>query len=454
MPVDPSIFKMYDIRGVYPEQIDENIAYKIARAYSEILKKENREKELKVVVGSDMRTSSPSLKKKVIDGLLDSGLNVVDVGLVSTPSYYFAVSYYDYDGGIQVSASHLPTEFNGFKLVRARAVPVSGMFGINEIKEMVLKDDIPEVIEKGNLETKSNITEEEARVQRGGTGWEKIKPFKIVVDTGNGMGALDIEALFKDLPCSLTKLNFDLDGTFPVHIPDPLKEENLKWVKDEIVNSGADLGIATDGDADRWFFIDEKGETVPQPILRGLMAQIELQKTPGATICYDIRPGKMTKEMIEEAGGKAVMTRVGHSLIKEKMLEVGAVFGAESSGHYFYKFPYGTFEAPMVLVLKFLAYLSEQDRPLSEMIKPYKKYFHSGEINSKVKDKNRKIEEIAEKYRDGQINYLDGITVEYPNFWFNVRPSNTEDILRLNLEAIDQKTMEEKRDEVLEFIRS
>ena len=260
--------------------------------------------------------------------------------------------------------------------------------------------------------------------------------------------------MFKNLKCNLIILNEKLDGTFPIHQPDPLAEENLKMLQKAVLENKADLGIGPDGDGDRYFFIDEKGEIVRQEILRGIMAQIALKENPGATVCYDIRPGRITKDMIEEAGGKASVTRVGHSLIKEQMLKENAVFGGESSGHYFYKFMYGTFEAPIVLTLKFLEYLSEQNIPLSEVIAPYRKYFHSGEINTKVPDVKAKIEEIKQKYSDGQQSFLDGITIEYPDYWFNVRPSNTEPLLRLNLEARSKELMDQKRDEVLSVMKS
>lgn len=452
--IDPSIFKEYDIRGIYPDQLNEETVYKIGRAYAEILKRENFGKKLQIVVGNDMRLSSPPLKEKLVLGLTDSGVDVIDVGLVTTPTFYFAVAYWDYDGGIQVTASHNPKEYNGLKLVRKNAQALSGQTGVYEIRDMVVKGEFPQVDTPGTVTKKENVVEEAVKVQREGTNWQKIKPFKIAVDTGNGMGALDVEAIFADLPCKLIKLNFEPDGNFPVHLPDPLKEENLRWVKEAVVKEGADLGIATDGDGDRWFFVDEKGEPLPQPILRGLMAQIELKDNPGATVCYDIRPGKVTRDMIEEAGGKAVVTRVGHSLIKAKMLEVGAIFGGESSGHYFYKFPYGVFEAPIVLCLKFLAFLSEQNKPLSEVISPYKKYHHSGEINFVVEDKEAAMKKLEEHFRDGKISHLDGVTIEYPEFWFNVRASNTEPLLRLNLEAISPVEVEKWVEEIAKLIES
>ena len=454
MKVDTSIFKAYDIRGIYPDSIDEEIAEKVGRAYAIILKGENPGKKLTVVVGEDMRLSSPSLKKSLIKGLTESGLSVVNVGLVSTPTFYFAVAYYKYDGGIQVSASHNPKEYNGLKMTRGRGIPVGGDTGIMEIKDLVVKNKFENAKTKGKVAKRDNVLIDAEIVQSKNIDTSKIKPFKIVADAANAMGALDLEAVFSQLSCKLVKLNFKLDGTFPAHHPDPLKEETLTQLKEAVVEEKADMGIAPDGDGDRYFFIDEKGETVPQPILRGLMAQIELKENPGATVCYDVRPGRITRDMIEELGGKAVVTRVGHSLIKETMLKEDAVFGGESSGHYFYKFTYGTFEEPIVLVLKFLLYLSEQNKPLSEVIKPYKRYFHSGEINSDVKDKEAKMEEIVKKYSDGKLSRLDGITIEYPDYWFNVRASNTEPLLRFALEAKTKELMEKKRDEITKLIRN
>ena len=401
-----------------------------------------------------MRLSSPSLKQKVIEGLIKAGIDVVDVGLVTTPTFYFSVAFYGYDGGIQVSASHNPKEYNGFKLVRAGGVPISGDTGIKDIRDLAIKADFQTTKVSGTVTKKGDVLKDVVKDQTKDIDLAKIKPFKIVVDAANAMGALDVNAMFKDLPVKLVKLNFKLDGTFPVHQPDPLKEENLKILQEAVRKYKADLGIAPDGDGDRYFFVDEKGDIIRQEILRGIMAQLALKDNPGATVCYDIRPGRITRDMIENAGGKAVVTKVGHSLIKETMIKENAIFGGESSGHFFYKFSYGTFEAPTVFVLKFLEYLSMQNKPLSEVIKPYKKYFHSGEINSEVENKEEKMKELAEKYKSGKISHLDGVTIEYPKYWFNVRPSNTEDLLRLNLEGVTEKIMKEKRDEILTFIRS
>ena len=455
MPVDPSIFKAYDIRGVYPDQLTEETAYKVARAYSVLIQKENPGKKLKIVVGCDMRLSTPSLKKEVIRGLVDSGVDVVDVGLVSTPTYYFSVAFYGYDGGIQVSASHNPKEYNGFKLTRAKAVPVSANTGIFDIRDSVVRGEFAEVQEKGVVESKGDVLKELVKEETKGIDLGKIKPFKIVVDAANAMGAIDIEGMFNNLPTNLVKLNFDLDGNFPSHQPDPLQDKNLLPTKEAVIKEAADLGIVPDGDGDRYFLIDEKGDVIRQEILRGIMAQLALKEFPGATVCYDVRPGKITKDMIEAVGGKASVTKVGHSLIKEQMIRENAVFGGESSGHYFYKFDFGTFESPVKFILKFLEFISGQDKKVSEIVAPYKLYFHSGEINTTVKNRRAKVEEIATRYKDAKnISRLDGITIEYDDYWFNVRPSNTEPLLRLNLEARTEEIMEQKRDEVLAMMKS
>ncbi len=453
MDIDTSIFKAYDIRGVYPKSLDENLAEKIGRALARLIKSENPGQQVTIMVARDMRVSSPALTERVIEGLLKSGVNVMDVGLASTPTFYFGVAYYGYTAGIQISASHNPPEYNGFKMVRARGVPISEASGIVQMKDWVIEDKFTDE-NPGQSEKRSGILEDLVKVQKEWVDWANIKPYKIAIDTANGMGGPDIDAMFKGTRCELVRLNFDLDGNFPVHQADPLKEENLKWVKEAILKSRADLGIAIDGDADRYFFIDENGDTVPQDILRGLVAQIMLSKYPGEKMGYDIRPGRATIDLIEAAGGIPVVNRVGHSLIKEQMLKENIVFSGEISGHYFFKQVYGTFEAPTILVGLFLDFVSKSGKKLSQIWKPFAIYFHSGEINSEVKDTKAKIEEIKIKYSDGKQMFMDGISVEYPDYWFNVRPSNTEPKLRLNLEARTKQLMETKRDEILALIRS
>jgi phosphomannomutase len=456
MEIDSSIFKAYDIRGVYPEQLTEQGAYAIARAYASLMQRENPGKQLTIVVGGDMRVSTPALKAEVIRGLTDSGLNVVDAGLLSTPTYYFAVAYYGYEGGIQVSASHNPKQWNGLKIVRKGAAPVGGSSGMQTIKQMVIDDSFPPLAEtKGMVTSKNNVTEEEAQVQLGTIDKSKIKPFKIVIDAANAMGAIDMQAAFKLLPGQIVPMNFELDGTFPAHEADPLKPENLKDLEQRVLAEQADLGIATDGDGDRIFFVDNKGRAIPQSIVRGLLAQIELEQSPGAKIVYDIRPGRVTVDMIEEAGGQPVVAPVGSVLIKEVMDREQAIFGGESSGHFFYRLPYGTFEAPMLVAAKFLTYVSEKNQPLSDIVDHYNRYFHSGEINQKVESRqqvDRVIEKIKTASQDGQMSTLDGLTVEYPDVWFNVRASNTEPLIRLAIEGRTQAAMAAKRDQLMELM--
>ncbi len=453
--VSAKIFKAYDIRGVYPDEISADLFFRIAQVFAIMMKNENSGKErLTCVVGRDMRESSVELTEAVIKGLTDQGMDVVFVGLVSTPTFYFSVAYYGYDAGIMISASHNPKQYNGMKFTRRNGVPVSGETGIAQISEMVRSEKVFEpVFPKGTVSERKGVLDDLVSDMLNRTSLDTIKPFHVVADTANGMGGLDLDALFAKLPCKLTKMNFTLDGTFPAHEADPLKEENLIALKQAVLENKADLGIATDGDCDRIFFVDDKGNTLDPAILRGILAQIFLREKPGAKIGYDIRPGKITQDMIEEAGGEAIVMRVGHSLIKEHAIKVGAYFAGESSGHFFIDLGYGFFEAPVLIVLRFLQELTSVGIPLSQWIERYKKYFHSGEINSHVIDKQGKIAQLQSHYADAQINSLDGITIEYPDWWFNARASNTEDTLRLNLEARTQKLMEEKRDEVIKIIR-
>ncbi len=451
--LNPKIFKAYDIRGIYRQDLNEDTAYQLGLAFAELRKQETEKNDLKIVVGGDMRISTPELKKAVIRGLTEGGLDVVDVGTVSTPSFYFAVGHLGLDGGIMVSASHNPAEWNGFKITRDKAKPVSFDTGIKVIKEKMEEGNLSPAEKPGNLETKDDILTEQLKHDFQFFNTETIKPLKIVADPANGMGAQFLKAMFDNLNCELIEMNFKLDGNFPAHEADPLKPENLEDLKQKVKQEQADLGIAVDGDGDRVFFVDNQGEAVDQSIIRGILAKIFLKERPGSKICYDIRPGKITEDMIRENGGVPVVTKVGHSLIKEQVLQEDAYFAGESSGHFFLNMEIGCFEAPVIITGKLLEEFSRSGKTVAEYIQPLQKYYHSGEINSEVEDKERVFEALEEKYSDGEINKLDGITVEYPNFWFNVRGSNTEEKVRLNLEARDKKTMEAKRDEVLEVIR-
>ncbi len=456
LEINPEIFKAYDIRGIYGKDFDNELGNLIGQSYVLLRSSDkdiNTDKTMTVAVSQDMRLSSPALKESLIKGLRTAGANVVDLGTIATPNFYFAVGKYGYDGGIMISASHNPKEWNGFKLVRAKGEPISGESGINFIKEKVLENHFLPAPVFGSLSANNAVMEENLGYVLSFAKEKNIKNLKIVVDTANGMGSTYLKDLFANLPVTIVPINFELDGNFPAHEADPLKEENLEQLKAAIRAEKADLGIATDGDGDRIFFVDNEAQTIDPAIIRGLLAKLFLADKPGSKIGYDVRPGKITIDMIEEAGGMPVVTRVGHSLIKEQMIKEGIYFAGESSGHFYFNGVAGCFEYPEIMIIKMLIAISESGLSAADFVRPFKKYFHSGEINKTVADKQAVFEKIKEKYRNAKISELDGVSVTYQNFWFNVRGSNTEAKIRLNLEAIDQKTMEEKRNEVLELIK-
>lgn len=456
LPINSNIFKAYDIRGIYGQDFDNELAYLLGLAFVELRKKDpdySPDKKMQIAVGADMRLSSPALKDNLIRGLLAAGIDAVDLGLVSTPTFYFAVGKYNYGGGIMISASHNPKEWNGFKLVRSKGVPISGETGILFLRDQILNNHFIPASVPGNVLYNNQALADEIAYSMSFVDTSKIKPLTIVADTASGMGAAYLKALSEKLPIKLIPLNFNFDGSFPAHEADPLKEENLQQLKTQVVDRHADLGVATDGDGDRIFFVDNQGKAVNQAIIRGLLAKLFLLKKPGAKIGYDVRPGKITADLILENGGRPVVTRVGHSLIKEQMLKEDIYFAGESSGHFYLQGEAGCFEYPSIMFLTLLSALSSTDQDFASYIAPYNKYLSSGEINRVVDDKDGVFAKIAAKYAGGKINRLDGISVEYPDFWFNVRASNTEPKMRLNLEAINQEVMVNKRDEVLELIK-
>ena len=464
-----TIFKAYDIRGIYPRELNEEIAYKIARAFVLFLRKHNPA----IVVGQDMRISSPKLAGAIIRGLLDQGAQIIDIGLAATPTFYFEVAQNKHAGGIMVTASHNPKEYNGLKMVKESAInlSISDMQWIQQqIADITITDESNMMGKTGKIDMtdttntgpikKGKITQKHTslaeQVQHDLTYLNKsikqVKPFRIVADAANAMGALYLRELFRHLPCKLIEMNFELDGTFPAHPADPLADENLEGLKQKVKAEKANLGIATDGDGDRIFFVDDKGETVPQPIMRGLVAQAFLREHPGEKICYDIRPGKITEEMIRAAGGIPIKTKVGHTNIKETMRKENAPFAGEIAGHFFVRTAHGSYETPMIVILKLLEYMTMSSKPLSELLKPYKKYWNSGEINFRLERKDAAADAIIEHFNDGKIDRMDGITIEYPDFWFNVRTSNTEPLLRLNLEAVNKTIGEKKVKEIKKII--
>lgn len=458
LAINPKIFKAYDIRGIYCQDFDNELGYLLGLAFVELRKNDPdyvEGKKLKIAVARDMRVSSPMLKENLIRGLSDAGADVYDLDLASTPTFYFAVGKNNYDGGVIVSASHNPKEWNGFKMVRAKGGPVSGETGIEFLKEKILENRFMLSPTPGKVIPLKDSLAEEIDFSFSKVDISKIKNLRVVADAANSMGSLYLDKLFSKLKaCELIKLNFNLDGTFPAHEADPLKEENLVDIKEAILAKEADLGIASDGDGDRIFFVDDEGETIDPAILRGLLAKIFLKDKPGSKIGYDVRPGKITPDLISEHGGSPVVTRVGHSLIKEQMIKEDIYFAGESSGHFYLNAEMGCFEYPTIMVLKLLAYFSQIDQPISSYVKQYKKYFNSGEINREVGNKDLVLSKLEEIFSDADISKLDGISITYPDFWFNVRGSNTEEKVRLNLEGVNEELVKNKTEEILKIIES
>ncbi len=454
--VDPKIFKAYDIRGIYPDQLNEENIIPITRAiykfFSETIKKDN----LSVVLSFDMRLSGPQLFEAAKKTLVEAGANVIDVGQLSTPSFYFAASHYDYDCGIQITASHNPKEYNGMKFVINSPhglIKIGGSTGMSEIKQMAMENIEFKPKPPGTITAKTGILQDE--VENALTLFEhpQIKKYKIVADPANAMGAQYIEALFQKVPADLIKMNFELDGNFPSHQPDPLDFENLKELQKRVLEEKADFGLAPDGDGDRLYFIDEKGQVVPATIITALVARELLKENPGATILFDIRYILGSKKIVEEYGGKYVVTRVGHAFITEQLAKNEGIFAGESSGHFYYK-ANGNAESQLATIISVLKVLTREGKTLSQVVEELRRSYESGEFNFKVSNATEIIEEIRNKYNDGELDTLDGISISYPNWRFNIRTSNTEPLLRLNVESYKRETMEERRDELKYVIKS
>ena len=434
------IFKAYDIRGIYPADINEDIAYAIGRAYITFTGAK------KVVIGRDMRPHSQQLFNGIARGITDQGADVVDLGLSSTPQSYFANGTLKADGSVMITASHNPGEWNGFKLCKANAVPISGATGIMDIQKIAESKAWQEPEKKGTVST-YDITGEYGAFLRS---FAKLdRKLKVVVDYANAMGLYEIAGI-RDL-FEIVPMYDEMDGTFPNHEANPLKTDTLDAIRAKVKEVNADFGAAFDGDADRCGFIDDLGEIIPMDLFTALIAQDILAKGP-ATILYDLRSSRAVKECIEENGGKAIQCRVGHAFIKNQMRENDAVFAGELSGHYYFKQNF-TAESQGLAMIMLANLICAKNQPLHELIAPLKKYFSSGEINSKVADVAPILAEIKAKYTDGNMFELDGVSVEYDRWWFNIRASNTEPLLRLIVEADTKELMETKRDELLAIIR-
>jgi phosphomannomutase len=450
----PAIFKAYDIRGIYGEEIDAETAHLIGRAFARVLGRlrEKEPAELRVGLGQDMRLSSPGMADGVRRGLVEEGVTVVDAGQIATEMSYYLVGSRELDGGAMVTASHNPKAYNGIKLMREGALALSGDAGIQDVRAEV-EAGLPAPPGGGEVD-EVDIYPDFHEHMLSFIEPEMIGPLRILADGSDGMAGPMVGPLLEQLNLDVTPSRWVPDGNFPEAGPNPFLEENRRMLAEHVKKSGFDLAIAWDGDADRCFFIDGGGTFADGDFVCALLARAALAKDPGATILYDPRSSRAVPDTVAAAGGKSNLSRVGHAFFKIRMRETGAVFGGEVSGHYYFRHFYcadsGTMPALLMLEL-----VSREGRPLSELLDEFRsRYFISGEINSEVADQQAKMEEIAERYSDGEITRLDGVSVDYPNWHFNVRPSNTEPLLRLNLESlISREHMEEKRDEVLALIR-
>ena len=447
--LDPSVFKAYDVRGIYPSQLDEDGAYRIGRAYVEHFEPRS------IAVGRDMRVSSPSMATAAIEGAADGGADVLDIGLVGTEMVYHAVGELGLEGGICVTASHNPGEYTGLKIVRRGALPVGGDSGLEEVKAGAHAGF-------GPVERRGEVREE--NVWPGFV--DKVLSFvdpaaigslRVVVDAANGMAGVMLPPVLERLPqLDVVRCFFEPDGTFPNHEPNPLLPENREFIVTKTREEGADLGVAFDGDADRCFFVDDGGEFVPGDFVTALLAAAVLEREPGSKVIYDVRASRAVPETIERAGGVPVVNRVGHAFIKQRMRKEDATFAGEVSAHYYFR-DFSQADSGVVPFLLMLELLSRRGQKLSEILAPLReRFFLTGEINTPVDDVPLKLQELKERYaaEGARVSHLDGISIDFDDWHFNVRPSNTEPLLRLNLEAFSRERMEEKRDEVLSLIRA
>lgn len=446
--IDPKIFKAYDVRGVYPSELTDDAAYAIARGLVQFLGVNQ------IAVGRDMRVSSPALAQAVIRGITDQGADAIDLGMTTTDELYFAVGKYGYPGGVMITASHNPGKYNGMKMCRAEAVALSSETGVNDIRDIALSGAFQQPARTGQV-IQRDVADAYIEHALSFIDVKNVKPLKIAVDAGNGMAGMITPRVFQRLPAQLIPLYFDLDGTFPNHPASPIEPENTEELRRVVVREQCDMGVAFDGDADRMFLINEKGELLGGDMVTALVSQSLLRRFPGSTILYNLICSRSVPEVIERNGGRAIRTRVGHSFIKAQMREYNAIFGGEHSGHFYFRDNWYA-DSGLIAFLIVLEMISLSGKTVSELLAPIDTRFRSGEINSEVSDQQGKMAAIEQRYaaQGATVDHLDGITVGFPTWWFNVRPSNTEPLLRLNLEADTREEMERRRDEVLNLIRS
>ena len=447
-PAIEAIFKAYDIRGLSPSELDPPLSRRIGAEFVDYLKAK------RIAIGRDMRDTSPGLASAFIEGARARGTSVIDIGIVSTDMLYFAVASRSLDGGAMITASHNPKQYNGIKLVRAGAVALSGDAGIKEVREATMGPEPAAFAGAGGTLVNQDVSDAYVKHCLSFIDVRRLRPLRLVLDAGNGMGGPSAERVFAGLPFERTDLDFTPDGDFPNHPADPLVEENRRDIIAAVKEKNADLGIAWDGDADRCFFIDDTGEFIPGDFVTALLGTMFAKRERGATIVYDVRASRAVADSVKAQGGVPVMHRVGHAFMKVKMRELNAVYGGEVSAHYYFRDNWFA-DNGMIPALLMLELVSAAGKKLSELLAPYRaKYFLSGEINSKVPDVPRALALIEERYQSGRVTKLDGISVDYPDWHFNVRGSNTEPLLRLNLEASTRGEMERRRDEILALIRN
>ncbi len=447
--LDPKVFKAYDIRGIYADELDEAGAEAIGRAYVEQFEPR------RIAVGRDMRLSSPAMQEAFMRGAAAAGADVLDLGLVGTEMVYFAVGSLGLEGGAMVTASHNPKEYTGMKLVRRGALPVGSESGLLDVRDRALAADAaPDAAPPSRIEPYDVWHEYVERVL-GFVDASSIKPLRVVIDAANGMAGVMLPPVLERLPVETVRCYFEPDGSFPNHEPNPLLPQNREFIVRKTLEEGADLGVAFDGDADRCFFVDDTGEFVPGDFATALLAESTLEKEPGAKIIYDVRASRAVPETIERDGGVPLVERVGHAFIKARMRKEDAAFAGEVSGHYYFR-DFSQADSGVVPFLLMLELISKKDSRLSEILAPLRsRYFITGELNTPVSDVALKLQELKERYAgEGRVSHRDGISVDFDDWHFNVRPSNTEPLLRLNLEATSEELMDQKRDEVLSLIRS
>lgn len=454
MNTNPSIFKAYDIRGIYPEELNKETAYRVGRAYLSYLRNNpTLAGPIQIVVSSDARVSSPELKRELIRGITDEDgdTTVIDVGLTTTPMHNFAVNYLKAEGGVMITASHNPKEYNGFKLTRENAIPIYGGHGMEEIKNAVVRGVFETPKARGKVEER-DIANEYIDFLIGNIPANELRPLKIIFDTGNGMAGLFLRKLAEKLPITFEILFEDVDMTFPNHVANPRKDETLGALREKVAEAKADLGVAFDGDGDRVGFLTHEGKHVPEGFITGLFGTFYASKEKGACIVYDIRSSKIVPEAVKAAGGVPLSSKSGYPFVKALMREHEAVVGGEVSGHYYFRNFFYADSAFFAFLVAYMA-LSESGKTLKELTLPFYKYFSSGEIDRKVNDREQAIDKVAAHFKDAvEVSYADGFLARYPDFWFIVRPSNTEPLIRLIVEADSQEVLEHRLAELLAVI--